>query len=39
VNLFIMNPVNQTTPITVTAGAGSSGNASANARLTIVQIS
>lgn len=38
INLFIVNPQNQTTPITLTAGAGSTGNATTNARVRITQI-
>jgi len=38
VNLSIINPVNQSTPITLVSGAGATGNASANATLSITRI-
>jgi hypothetical protein len=38
VNLYIVNPANQTTPVTLPAGVGSSGNATQNAILTILKI-
>ncbi len=38
VNLFLLNPNNQDSDITLVPGAGSTGNASSNAILTIVQI-
>jgi hypothetical protein len=38
VNLMILNPENQSTNVTVVAGAGSTGNASSNARIVINRI-